>query len=312
MWQISLWTIFFFFSYTDTLYSPIYNIVEKYQQIMQSFAKYEQLQIVTAQPKEIDAGKKVLKGITESIRFENVSFKYPATTREVLEKINFEIKKWQKIALVGQTGSGKSTIIQLLMRFYQPSKWSIKIDEKDIYDFTLQSYRSHFWAVFQDTTLFNESIEHNLKYVRDKITLEKIEDACRKANIWEFIERLPDWLKTEVGERGLKLSGWEKQRIAIARAILADPEILILDEATSALDTKTERLVQKAFDNLMKWRTSIVIAHRLSTIQHADCIYLLDKGKIIAQWKHSDLYAISPVYKEMVDLQKDGYIVEKN
>lgn len=312
MEEISLWTVFFFFSYTDTLYSPIHNIVEKYQQIMQSFAKYEQLQVITAQPKEIDRGKNTLKWISGSIRFENVSFKYPATTREVLENITFEIKKWQKIALVGHTGSGKSTIIQLLMRFYQPSKWNIFIDRKDIYDFSLQSYRSHFWAVFQDTTLFNESIEHNLKYVRDKITLEKIEDACKKANIWDFIQKLPNGLKTEVWERGLKLSGGEKQRIAIARAILADPEILILDEATSALDTKTERLVQKAFDNLMKWRTSIVIAHRLSTIQHADCIYLLDKGKIIAEWKHSDLYKISPVYKEMVDLQKDGYIIEKN
>ena len=310
-WEITLGTLFFFFSYADTLYSPIYSIVEKYQQMMQSFAKFEELQKTLALEKEIDAGKKVLKWIWEKISFEKLSFTYPNTTREVLRNINFEIQKWQKIALVGHTGSGKSTIVQLLMRFYQASEWYVKIDGKNIYDFTLESYRKHFGAVFQDTTLFNESIRHNLEYVRTGITKTMIEEACKKANIWSFIESLPTWLDTEVWERWLKLSGGEKQRLAIARAILADPEVLILDEATSALDTKTERLVQKAFDNLMKGRTSIIIAHRLSTIQHVDCIYLLEKGKIIGQWSHDELYKVSPIYKEMVDLQKDGFLKEK-
>lgn len=309
--QITFGTVFFFFSYTDTLYSPIYNIVEKYQQLMQSFAKYEQLQQVTSGKKEIDTGKKILKEINENISFNDVTFVYPNTTREVLRNINFEIQKWQKIALIGHTGSGKSTIVQLLMRFYEPTKGNITLDGKNVYDFTLKSYREHFWAVFQDTTLFNESISHNLLYVRDKITQKDIEEACKKANIWDFIERLPDGLDTEVGERGLKLSGGEKQRLAIARVILANPELLILDEATSALDTKTEKLVQKAFDNLMKGRTSIIIAHRLSTIQNVDCIYLLDKGKIVGSGNHEELYQSSSIYKEMVDLQKDGYIKEK-
>jgi ATP-binding cassette, subfamily B, putative efflux pump len=309
--EITLWTLFFFFAYTDTLYSPIYGIVEKYQQMMQSFAKFEDLQETIAQDKEIDMGKKLLKWIEKSIRFENLSFSYPNTTREVLKGINFEIQKWQKIALIGHTGSGKSTIIQILMRFYQTSGWSIQIDGKDIYDFSLESYRKHFGAVFQDTTLFNESIRHNLEYVRNGITKSMIEEACKKANIWSFIESLPSWLDTEVWERWLKLSGWEKQRLAIARAILVDPEVLILDEATSALDTKTERLVQKAFDNLMKGRTSIIIAHRLSTIQHVDCIYLLEKGRIIWEWSHDELYKVSPIYREMVDLQKDGFLKEK-
>lgn len=163
------------------------------------------------------------------------------------------------------------------MRFYEPSAGKILIDGTDIYDFTLESYRQKFAAVFQDTTLFNETIRHNLEYVRDNLTQKELEKACEEANILDFINSLPDKWETEVGERGLKLSGGEKQRVAIARAILANPEILILDEATSALDTKTEKLVQGAFDCLMRGRTSIIIAHRLSTIQSADVIYLLEK-----------------------------------
>lgn len=194
------------------------------------------------------------------------------------------------------------------MRFYEPTKGTISIDKTDIYDFTLESYRQKFAAVFQDTTLFNETIRHNLEYVRDNITEDDLMRACKKANIYDFISSLPEKWETEVGERWLKLSGWEKQRISIARAILADPEILILDEATSALDTKTEKLVQEAFDHLMEWRTSIIIAHRLSTIIGADVIYLLESWKIIASGNHQELYEISKEYKEMVDLQHDGIV----
>lgn len=198
------------------------------------------------------------------------------------------------------------------MRFYEPIGGSICIDGTDIYDFTLESYRNKFAAVFQDTTLFNETIRHNLEYVRDNITDKELKKACKEANILEFIESLPEGWETPVGERGLKLSGGEKQRIAIARAILANPEILILDEATSALDTKTEQLVQWAFDHLMQGRTSIIIAHRLSTIMNADCIYLMEKWTIIAKWNHSDLYENSKEYKEMVDLQHDGIVAAED
>ncbi|MFZ2256144.1 MAG: ATP-binding cassette domain-containing protein [Patescibacteria group bacterium] len=214
------------------------------------------------------------------------------------------------MALIGHTGSGKSTIIQLLMRFYEPTSGKILIDGTDIYNYTLTSYRQKFAAVFQDTTLFNETIRHNLEYVRDGITEKELKKACKEANILEFIESLPEKWETQVGERGLKLSGGEKQRIAIARSILANPEILILDEATSALDTKTERLVQEAFDHLMDGRTSIIIAHRLSTIQSADIIYLMDKGRIIASGNHSELYRSSREYQEMVDMQHDGFVGE--
>jgi ABC-type multidrug transport system fused ATPase/permease subunit len=196
------------------------------------------------------------------------------------------------------------------MRFYEPTSGTIRIDGVDIYDYTLESYRSRFAAVFQDTTLFNDTIRHNLEYVRDGITEDDMRRACREANILEFIESLPETWETQVGERGLKLSGGEKQRISIARAILANPEVLVLDEATSALDTKTERLVQEAFDHLMEGRTSIIIAHRLSTIVDADEIYLLDGGHILAHGSHSELYRISSEYREMVDMQHDGFVGE--
>lgn len=306
--EITIGTIFFFFSFTETIYTPIFSILQNYQQLMQSFAKYEQLQETLAMPREIDTGTQELTEIRHSITFENVSFRYPDTERMVLQDIDFEIEKWQRIALVGHTGSGKSTITQLLLRFYEPTEGKIRIDDTDIYDFTLHSYRQKFAAVFQDTTLFNETIRHNLEYVRDGITEWEIERACRQANIYDFIQSLPDAFETEVGERGLRLSGWEKQRLAIARAILADPEILILDEATSALDTKTEQLVQEAFDRLMQGRTSVVIAHRLSTIQNADRIYLLENGKIIAWGNHAELMKSSDTYREMVLLQHDGFL----
>lgn len=212
---------------------------------------------------------------------------------------------------MGHTGSGKTTLTQLLTRFYEPVVGSIEIDGTDIREFTLESYRSKLAAVFQDTTLFNDTIRHNLEYVRDGVTFEQIREACRQANILEFIEGLEKGFDTEVGERGLKLSGGEKQRLAIARAIIADPEILILDEATSALDAKTERLVQEAFDHLMEGRTSIIIAHRLSTIRHADRIFLFEKGELIGSGSHDELYQSSPVYREMVDYQKNGFVEEE-
>lgn len=305
-------TFFFFISFTDRIYSPIMEIFQVIQWSMRDIAYYEKAKEVFEMESEKDTGTRILQKIEKSVTFQNLFFSYPSNDREVLSDIDFEIKKWQRIALVGHTGSGKSTIIQLLMRFYEPSKGKILIDGTDIYDFSLESYRQKFAAVFQDTTLFNETIRHNLEYVRDGITEKELEKAARQANILEFIESLPEKWETQVGERGLKLSGGEKQRIAIARAILANPEILILDEATSALDTKTEKLVQWAFDNLMEGRTSIIIAHRLSTIMNADIIYLMEKGRILAKWTHAELYKISPEYREMVDLQHDGIVGEED
>ncbi len=306
MW---LWTLLFFLAFVDRIYGPIFSVFEAYQSMMLNIAHYEKIEAVFAMENEKDEGKNIIKKI-KSIVLKDVSFSYPSSDREVLSDINLEIKQWEKIALIGHTGSGKSTITQLLMRFYAPTKWNILINNTDIYEYTLGGYRSKFAAVFQDTTLFNETIRHNLEYVRDGITDKDLEKACKEANILDFIESLPEKWETQVGERGLKLSGWEKQRISIARAILASPEILILDEATSALDTKTEKLVQSAFDHLMDGRTSIIIAHRLSTIQSVDTIYLMEKWRIIAKWNHRELHENSKEYKEMVDLQHDGIIGE--
>jgi ABC-type multidrug transport system fused ATPase/permease subunit len=308
--SISLGTLFFFLAFTDRIYSPIFSIFENLQNMIIQITGYEKMKKLFDMSPEKDSGTKILSQINSSIDFKNLSFSYPSSPREVLSRIDFTIKKWEKIAFVGHTGSGKSTITQLLMRFYEPSSGTIEIDGTNIYDFTLESYRGKFAAVFQDTTLFNETIRHNLEYVRDGITEKELEKACKEANILEFIESLPEKWETQVGERGLKLSGGEKQRIAIARAILANPEILILDEATSALDTKTERLVQEAFEHLMHGRTSIIIAHRLSTIQSVDTIYFMEKWHIIASWNHRELYEKSKEYKELVDLQHDGFIGE--
>ncbi len=310
-WTMWLWTLLFFLAFADRIYGPIFSVFEAYQSMMLNIAHFEKVEALFSFSDEKDTWKSILTSMKKNISFEDLSFSYPSNEREVLSDINIDIKKWQRVAFIGHTGSGKSTIIQLLMRFYEPKNGSILIDGVNIYDFTLESYRQKFAAVFQDTTLFNETIRHNLEYIRDGITMSELEKACKEANILEFIESLPDKWETEVGERGLKLSWGEKQRIAIARAILANPEILILDEATSALDTKTERIVQEAFDHLMNGRTSIIIAHRLSTIQSADIIYLMNKWKIIAEWNHAKLYKISPEYKEMVDMQHDGFVGEE-
>jgi ABC-type multidrug transport system fused ATPase/permease subunit len=308
---LSLGTLFFFIGFSEKIYGPIFTIFQKFQETLIHIAGYEKMQVLYDMEKEKDNWTLEFRGIKKSLEFNNLSFVYPSTTREVLKSINLEVKKWEKVALIGHTGSGKSTIVQLLMRFYSGTHGSIVIDGVNIEDFTLHSYREKFASVFQDTTLFNESIRHNLEYVRDGITEIELKKACKEANILDFIERLPLGWETEVGERWLKLSGGEKQRIAIARAILADPEILILDEATSALDTETERLIQDSLDNLMEGRTSIIIAHRLSTIQHVDRIYMLEGGEVIASGNHSELLKTSEKYRHLIELQHDGFIEDE-
>ena len=308
--ELDLGTLFFFIWFTEKIYGPIFILFQKFQETLIHIAWYEKMQLLYATDPEKDSGKSDFTGIRKSLTFKDVSFVYPSTTREVLKWVNIEVKKWENIALIGHTGSGKSTIIQLLMRFYSSTHGSIEIDGENIEGFSLESYRSRFASVFQDTTLFNESIRHNLEYVRDRVTEKDLRKAAKEANILDFIESLPEKWETEVGERGLKLSGGEKQRIAIARAILADPEILILDEATSALDTETERLIQDSLEKLMEWRTSIIIAHRLSTIQHVDRIYMLEWGVVIASGNHIELLKTSEKYRHLIELQHDGFIDE--
>ena len=236
-----------------------------------------------------------------SISLENVSFKYQ--NEYVLKDFSLEIPKGKTVAFVGQSGSGKSTIANLLTRFYDVNKGSIKIDGVDIKDITKKSLRNLQGLVSQDSILFNDTIKNNILLGITNKTDEEIMDAAQIANAHEFIKDLPQGYDYNIGDSGNKLSGGQKQRLSIARAVLKNPPIMILDEATSALDTESERLVQDALEKMMENRTSVVIAHRLSTIQKADIIVVLQKGKIIEQGTHNELIANNNVYKKLVEMQ---------
>ncbi|MGA1227513.1 MAG: ABC transporter ATP-binding protein [Tamlana sp.] len=235
------------------------------------------------------------------IEFKNILFKYE--NEYVLKDFSLTIPKGKTVALVGQSGSGKSTIANLITRFYDVNKGCILIDGLDIRDLKISSLRKQLGIVTQDAILFNDSIKNNLKLGNDNASDKDVIEALKVANAWEFVKDLPEGIDTNIGDSGNKLSGGQKQRLSIARAVLKSPPIMVLDEATSALDTESERLVQKALENMMKNRTSIVIAHRLSTIQNADEIIVLNKGEIVEQGKHNDLIAKKGVYKKLVDMQ---------
>ena len=235
------------------------------------------------------------------IKLNNISFKYEDDY--VLKNFSLTVSKGSSVALVGQSGSGKSTIANLVTRFYDVNEGSIDIDGKDIKNLTKHSLRRLMGLVTQDSILFNDSIKNNIRLGKENATDENIIDALKIANAWEFVKELPQKIETNIGDSGNKLSGGQKQRLSIARAVLKNPPIMILDEATSALDTESERLVQDALENMMKNRTSIVIAHRLSTIQNADLIVVMQKGEIAEQGTHTELIAKNGVYKKLVDMQ---------
>lgn len=243
----------------------------------------------------------VKDGFTENITINNISFKYENDW--VLEDFTLTVPKGHTVALVGQSGSGKSTIANLITRFYDVNKGNISIDGLDIRDITQKSLRNLLGLVTQDSILFNDTIKGNLQIAKENASDAEIIDALKIANAWEFVETLPEGINTNIGDSGNKLSGGQKQRLSIARAVLKNPPIMILDEATSALDTESEQLVQSALENMMKNRTSIVIAHRLSTIQKADTIVVLSKGKIVEQGKHQELLQMKGVYYNLVKMQ---------
>jgi len=238
---------------------------------------------------------------THSISVENITFSYE--NEPVLKDFSLEVPKGKTVALVGQSGSGKSTIANLLTRFYDVQNGSIKIDGIDVKNFNLQSLRGLIGLVTQDSILFNDTIKNNLLLGKENATDDEIIDALRVANAYEFVKDLPNGIETNIGDSGNKLSGGQKQRLSIARAVLKNPPIMILDEATSALDTESERLVQQALENMMQNRTSVVIAHRLSTIQKADTIVVMQKGEIIEQGTHDELIAKNGMYSKLVAMQ---------
>lgn len=244
---------------------------------------------------------KPLPEFTETIEYRNVSFSYGAG--KVLDNVSFTLKKGQTIALVGQSGSGKTTVANLLPRFYDIQDGEILIDGINVKDYKLADLRKHIGIVTQDSILFNDTIRNNIAFGIDDASDEDISNAARIANAEEFILQKEEKFEETVGDGGGKLSGGQKQRMCIARAIMKNPPILILDEATSALDTESERLVQDALEHLMKNRTSLVIAHRLSTIKHADMILVMSEGKIVEQGRHEELVQLNGTYKRLHDLQ---------
>lgn len=237
----------------------------------------------------------------KEVLIENVSFRYE--DENVLHNFSMRVPKGSTVALVGQSGSGKSTIANLVTRFYDVNEGAIKIDGQDIRKITKRSLRNLLGLVTQDSILFNDTIRNNVGMGKDNASEEQIIEALKVANAWEFVKDLPAGLDTNIGDSGNKLSGGQKQRLSIARAVLKNPPIMILDEATSALDTESERLVQKALENMMKNRTSIVIAHRLSTIQNADKIIVMQRGQIVEQGKHEELLQQKATYHKLVEMQ---------
>ncbi|MEL6122518.1 MAG: ABC transporter ATP-binding protein [Bacteroidota bacterium] len=255
---------------------------------------------------DISAPKSGLR-ILGNICFSDVHFSYPSRPEvPVLQGVNLDVKAGEKVALVGQSGSGKSTIIKLLMGFYELNSGEITVDAKPIADYFLGDFRHNIGIVPQEVILFGGSIRENLLYGRPDASEEEIREAAVQANCWDFIKSFPEGLDTVVGERGVKLSGGQKQRVAIARTILKDPSVLLLDEATSSLDAESERVVQEAMDKLMEGRTSIIIAHRLSTVRDVDRIYVLDQGRIAEQGTHYQLIENpTGIYRGLAQLQFD-------
>ena len=244
-----------------------------------------------------------LPAISRSLEFQNVSFSYEGSNEPAIEHVHLTVEFGEVVALVGKSGSGKSTMMSLVPRFHDPSEGRILIDGRDIRDVTLTSLRAQIAIVSQETVLFDETVRANVAYGRQEASEEEIIRAARASHAWEFIEELPKGLDTLIGENGINLSGGQRQRLAIARAMLRNPPLLILDEATSSLDTESERNVQAALAELMKNRTTLVIAHRLSTVQHADRIVVLDEGRIVEEGVHHELLHRNGVYTRLYQTQ---------
>ncbi|AXE20916.1 ABC transporter ATP-binding protein [Runella rosea] len=280
-----------FIFYTMFIGGSIGGLGDMYAQIQKTLGASERLLEILDEKSEVDVHQQVQPiTVNGNIAFDNVQFAYPTRPdMQVLKGVSLHVPAGQKIALVGYSGAGKSTIVQLLMRYHTPLGGKISVDGQDIQTFDITAYRQNIAVVPQEVILFGGTIRENIAYGKPNATHEEIREAARKANALDFIESFPDQLETVVGERGIKLSGGQRQRIAIARAILKDPKILILDEATSSLDAESEKLVQDALDRLMQNRTTIIIAHRLATVRNVDCIYVIKEGTIFESGTHEEL-----------------------
>lgn len=308
--SMTLGDLFMYIFFTSLMAFPIIELTSIGTQITDAFAGLDRIREVLdkATEDEEDASKKPLPTIDGRITFENVFFEYEANT-PVLRGITFDAPAGTTTALVGSSGSGKSTILSLVLNFIQPTSGTVSVDELDLQTVKLRDYRSHLGVVLQDNFLFDGTILDNIRFSNPQATFDEIKEVCRIAYADEFIERFENKYETIVGERGVKLSGGQRQRLAIARALLADPKILILDEATSSLDSESEALIQEGLNNLRKGRTTFVIAHRLSTIRSANNILVVEEGKILERGTHEELLEINGRYRQLYDKQ---YQFEKN
>lgn len=295
-----------YFGLASQLLPPIKQITQSYNNIQKGIASEERINKILDADMEIHelANPMVINSLNASIEYKNVSFMYhKAGVGYVLKDVNLKVAKGKTIALVGQSGSGKTTMADMLPRFYDTDKGEVLIDGQNIKDISIKSLRSIIGVVTQESILFNDSIYNNIVFGIEGKTEAEVLEAAKIANAHDFISEMPNGYHTNIGDRGSKLSGGQKQRINIARAVLKNPDILILDEATSALDTESEKLVQDALQKLMHSRTSIVIAHRLSTIISADEIIVMSKGEIVERGNHQQLLALNGQYKKLCDMQ---------
>jgi ATP-binding cassette, subfamily B, bacterial len=308
--QLTLGDLMMFLFYLVMLLDPLATLVASATAFQNNLAGLDRILDILHEPREVPTNPAAIRlqagHVQGRIAFLQVDFHYPRSSRQVLHDISFDVQPGETVALVGRSGAGKTTLCNLVARFYEPSAGLITLDGIPLRDIRLDSYRSLLGIVEQDVFLFDGTIAENIGYARRRVGEEEILEAARAAHAHEFIEKLEHGYQTIIGERGVKLSGGQRQRLAIARALLADPRILILDEATSNLDTESERLIQQSLRTLMRGRTCFVIAHRMSTVRLADRILVLEDGRLLEWGTHAQLMAHDRNYRRMVELQTEG------
>lgn len=303
---LSIGVMVAFYAYIERLYGPLRRLVSSSTTLTQSIASMDRMFELMDEKYDVQNKHHALPlpQARGKVQFDHVSFQYDADGKTILNDVDFNIEPGQTVAFVGMSGGGKSTIVSLIPRFYDATKGTVKIDDYDVRDITLESLRSQIGIVLQDNILFSDSVKQNILMGNPHATDEEIIEAAKAANAHEFIMNLPEGYDTKVGERGVKLSGGQKQRVAIARVFLKNPPILVLDEATSALDLESEALIQESLDRLAHDRTTIIIAHRLSTITHADKIIVIEHGKVSEAGTHDELMDKNGAYYNLFQVQK--------